>query len=134
MSRAAGRGRFWLRQFLNDTFLRACAVFTVVCALMPPEGLGVELCPCQRLVHAPCPGCGMTRCGSCLVRGHVHEALRYHPLGAVLIPAGAALGLLGVAPRRWRSRVRTHVVLWGASLRPLYLLTLLGFVAFGVVR
>ncbi len=44
MSRAAGRGRSWLWQFLNDTFLRACAVFTAVCALMPPDGLGVELC------------------------------------------------------------------------------------------
>jgi hypothetical protein len=123
-----------LRQFLNDTFLRACAAFTAVCALMPPDGLGVELCPCLRLTRAPCPACGMTRCGSCLARGEVRRGLRYHPLGAAVIPAGATLGLLGVAPRRWRAPACSRLVAWGAPLRPLYLTAVAGFLAFGLVR
>src|SRR3712207_7945107 len=49
--------------------------------LFRSDGLGVEMCAGKRLTNAPCPGCGMTRCGSNLVRGNVRRALQYHPLG-----------------------------------------------------
>src|SRR2546421_510631 len=134
MSRVAGERRLWLRQFLDDTVLRACAVFTAVCVLMPADGLGVELCPCLRLTHAPCPGCGVTRCGSCLVRGEVRRAVRYPPLGTMMFPLIAALGLLAMVPRRWRGRACSRLAAWGEPLRSLFLIGTAGFVAFGVVR
>ncbi|HKI30422.1 MAG TPA: DUF2752 domain-containing protein [Gemmataceae bacterium] len=134
MSRGVGDHSSWLRQFLNDTFLRACAVFAVVCVLMPSGGLGVELCPCLRMTHAPCPGCGVTRCGSCLARGEVRRAFRYHPLGTVVFPLSAGLGLLALVPRRWRHPACSRLAAWGAPLRPLYLTAAAGFVTFGVVR
>ncbi len=134
MSRAVAETRPWLRQFLNATFLRACAVFVLVCALTPPDGWGVELCPCLRLMHAPCPGCGVTRCGSCLFRGQLRRAARLHPFGVVGIPLAAGLGMLGLLPRPWRGPVCSRLVAWGGPLRPLYLAAVAAFVAFGLVR
>jgi hypothetical protein len=134
MSRDGTAQRSWAWQFLSDTFLWACAVFSASCALMPPDGLGVELCPCKRLTNSPCPGCGMTRCGSCMVRGEFRRALHYHPFGLAVIPVSFGLGLLAVTPRRWRDGVRGRLARWGAPLRPLFLTATAGFVAFGVVR
>src|SRR3712207_1605093 len=96
----------WLGIVFSDLMLRACAVFTLAFVLMPPDGLSLELCSCKRLTGAPCPGCGMTRCGSNFVRGEVVRGLRYHPFGALVVPLAGALGLLAVAPRRWRQAVR----------------------------
>jgi hypothetical protein len=124
----------WPRQFLNDTFLRACAVFVAVCALMPADGLGLELCPCLRLTHAPCPGCGVTRCGSCLLRGQVRRAARYHPFGVVGIPLAVGLGVLGLLPRRWRGSACSRLIAWMGPRRSLFLVVVSGFVAFGLAR
>jgi hypothetical protein len=111
-----------------------CALFTLLFVLMPPEGLGWELCVCKRATNAPCPGCGMTRAGSNLVRGDVARAIQYHPFGLLLIPTIAALGLLGLAPRRWREAVRAALLSRAVSLRPVYWTVLWGFVLFGVGR
>lgn len=133
MSRAAVK-RSWLAAFLHDGFLWACAAFTLAFVLMPPDGLGIDVCACKRLTGAPCPGCGMTRCGSNFVRGDFRRGLRYHPFGLAVIPACAALGLLGLTPRRWREGLRAALLRKGEVLWPLPWLAVGAFVIFGLLR
>lgn len=132
--RAAAEDRSWVGRLLDDLTLRLCAVFLLVVILMPPEGLGVDLCPSRFVTHAPCPGCGMTRSGSNLVRGHFVRAMEYHPFGPVLIPVIAALSFLGLAPRHWRQAARHFLARYERHLRLLYGTGVAAFLTFGVVR
>jgi hypothetical protein len=134
MTEAVPERNQWLWFMLADVHVRACAVFTVAMLLMPPEGLGVDLCPSRLVTRAPCPGCGMTRCGSNLARGQFRRAVQFHPLGPVAVPAIAALGILAVLPRRWRAAVRAALMRRAALLTPLYWLGVFAFVFFGVIR
>jgi hypothetical protein len=134
MSEAVGQRHKWLRLMLGDANLRACAVFTVVMLLMPPEGLGVDLCMSQQLLHAPCPACGVTRCGSNLARGHFLRAAQFHPVGPVVVVVIAALGVAALLPRRWREGLRASLMRRAVLLRPLYLVVLWAFVIYGVAR
>lgn len=45
-----------------------------------PVLLGATSCPIARFLHAPCPGCGMTRAFELLVQGDVAASLAMHPL------------------------------------------------------
>jgi len=119
---------------LGDAHLRACAVFTVVMLVMPPEGLGIDLCMSQIYTHAPCPACGITRCGSNLARGQFERAAQFHPFGPVIVPLIAVLGVLAILPRRWREAVREHFVRRAALLKPLYWGAIYAFAIFGAVR
>jgi hypothetical protein len=90
--------------------LRACALFACVVLVTPPEGFpGLEWCPAMRWTHAPCPGCGVTRSGSNLVRGNLHRAAEYNPFGLVLVPAVFGLGFVGLLPARCRRAFRSGV-------------------------
>jgi hypothetical protein len=77
----------------------AAAPFLGVAALlaMKPTDNGPTLCPIALLTGVACPGCGMTRAASALLRGDVDLALDYHPLIpliAVLLVAGWAWFLM----------------------------------------
>jgi hypothetical protein len=134
MSQAV-RGRHkWLRLMLGDAHLRACAVFTLVMLLMPPEGLGIDLCFSQLYFHAPCPACGVTRGGSNLMRGNFTRAAQFHPFVPVIVPLIVALGVLAILPRRWREAVRAHVMRRALLLKPLYWLGIYSFAIYGAVR
>lgn len=62
----------------------------------PPTDAGSALCPSRRLLHLPCPGCGMTRAFLLLAKGEGREALHLHPLSP-LLAAELVLGWLGWA-------------------------------------
>jgi Protein of unknown function (DUF2752) len=124
----------WVRAALSDTFLRLCLVFTIAFILMPPEGIGYEMCASKRLFNAPCPGCGMTRCGSNLVRGNVVRAFQYHAFGMVAIPICAVLGITALLPRRWRDGLRSRLSPHEAWLSPLVKVAVSLFFAYGIVR
>jgi hypothetical protein len=47
----------------------------------------VRACPVQWLFGVPCPGCGMTRAHLALLRLDFADALYYHPLVFVTLPA-----------------------------------------------
>lgn len=52
---------------------------------------GIPLCPFALVTRHPCPGCGLTRATFALAHGHVHEALRFHPLCLVVVPLVIAM-------------------------------------------
>ncbi len=124
----------WTRTALSDTFLWMCLLFTIVCALMPSEGIGYELCASKRLLNAPCPGCGMTRCGSNLVRGHFLRAFQFHAIGIIAFPICGALGVSALLPRRWRDGLRSRIAPHEVWLSPLVKVAVSLFFAYGIVR
>ncbi len=99
-------------------------------ASIGPEGTGVTICPFALITGMACPGCGMTRAASSLLRGHFSTAVGYHPLVpliAVLAIGGWAWFLLRRSgrvepiPTRWVNTILigTGVMLlgvWAARL------------------
>lgn len=124
----------WLAGFFCSHVLRLCAVLALLVACMPPQGLSVELCPAVRWTQAPCPGCGLTRCGANLVRGQVGQAVNLNPFGLLFIPGIFALGTLAFVPATWRDRIQDWLGSVAAPARLLWFTLLAAFVIFGVVR
>lgn len=73
------------------------------------------ICLSRRLLHLPCPGCGLTRAFAHLAKGEWSAALRDHPLapavGLQVILGWAAWGLAVVAKRPLRLPVRLESLL-----------------------
>ncbi len=62
---------------------RVGAVAGVVGALVMS---GLPLCPFAFLSGIPCPGCGLTRAGLCLLHGDVQGAVALSPLSPIVVP------------------------------------------------
>ena len=62
-------------------------------AAVRPGTDGVTVCPFALCTGMACPGCGMTRAASHLIRGNLATALGYHPL----VPLVALLSVGGWA-------------------------------------
>jgi hypothetical protein len=58
-----------------------------------PALLGSQPCIFARLLHLPCPSCGLTRAMHLLLAGQVDASLRMHPLAVPLAAAVAAIAL-----------------------------------------
>ncbi len=80
--------------------------------------LDVPLCPVAALTHRPCPGCGLTRATLALLRGHLREAMGFHPLAPLVCPlvVGFLLYEAVVYVRRGRVRALGGVGLTAAGL------------------
>jgi hypothetical protein len=67
----------------------------IIAALLaaPLSDEGPTICPFALSTGMACPGCGMTRAASALVRADLGAAVAFHPL----IPAVALLGVTGWA-------------------------------------
>ncbi|HVW24552.1 MAG TPA: DUF2752 domain-containing protein [Polyangiaceae bacterium] len=92
MSREASRPRFLNRE--------RKVLFLVVALGFIAARLRVPLCPVALLFHLPCPGCGLSRATFALLRGDVREALDWHPLVIVALPALGALALHATSHER----------------------------------
>lgn len=58
------------------------APFVAIVGLLvfTPSDDGPTICPFALCTGGACPGCGMTRAASSLVKGDLNAALSYHPL------------------------------------------------------
>lgn len=56
-------------------------------ALLGPVEDGPTICPFALSTGMACPGCGMTRAVSYLVRGDLGTAMGYHPLAPLVVVA-----------------------------------------------
>jgi len=127
--------RSWLGPLLTDLHLRICAVLTVALFFIPPEGLsGIELCMFKRVTELPCPGCGLTRCGAHLYRGHLARAVEYNPFGLVIIAGMTGMGLLGILQQRSRNRWHRVSKPHSVALHRLAIVFTIAFVVFGLIR
>jgi hypothetical protein len=85
------------------------------------------ICLSRRLLHLPCPGCGMTRAFAHLAKGEWSAAWRDHPLSVVvaleLVLSWISWGLAIRAGRPFRLPLRPETLLLGnaAALVALWL-------------
>lgn len=82
------------RLFLSAPFVAIGAL-----ALVTPSEDGLTVCPFALCTGSACPGCGMTRAASSLIRGDFSGAMFYHPL-VLLIGAQALAGWVWYLLRR----------------------------------
>lgn len=88
---------------------RLCGAFALgaVLAIIGPDRLarGPQLCLISAVIRRPCPGCGMTRAASALLRGDVRRAMRTNPRIALVALIGGAIllnDLMSVMQRHTR--------------------------------
>jgi hypothetical protein len=81
----------------GSRILRALGVAAAWAIGALPVATGWQQCVVARLLHHPCPGCGMTRALRLLAQGHVDASLQMHPLA---VPVFAAVSLF-VASTVW---------------------------------
>lgn len=72
--------RIWRDRLL----LTAPLVGVAFLALFNPADDGPTVCPFALCTGMACPGCGMTRAVSQLIRGNFGQALIYHPLAPLV--------------------------------------------------
>jgi hypothetical protein len=106
----------------------------LVAALMPPHGFGANLCWVYGTTGVPCPGCGVTRSLSCGLRGLWLESWNYHPMGLLILALFAFTAAQSLLPRAARERVTCWIQHHALAFNSAYLLFVLVFVCFGVVR
>ncbi|HEV8582380.1 MAG TPA: DUF2752 domain-containing protein [Thermoanaerobaculia bacterium] len=108
------------------TGLAGLAGLAILHVWVPSEDAASAICLSRRLLHLPCPGCGMTRAFAHLAKGEWSAALRDHPLSPVvaveLIAGWAAWGwTMTGRPFRLAVRFETLVLANVAALIALWL-------------
>ncbi|MDA2925252.1 DUF2752 domain-containing protein, partial [Acidobacteria bacterium AH-259-L09] len=73
------------------TGLAVLALWSLLSVWVPPENPQFAICFSRRVLHFPCPGCGLTRAFAHLAKGEWLAAFRLHPLAPFLAPEGAFL-------------------------------------------
>jgi len=89
------------------------AVVALIASVRPADD-GVTVCPFALITGMACPGCGMTRAASSLIRGDLTTALGYHPL--VPLIAILAVGGWGWYMLRRSGRVQPLPTSWVNSI------------------
>jgi Protein of unknown function (DUF2752) len=80
-------------------------------------GLSLWKCPFLALTGLPCPGCGMTRSCTCLLRGQLQQSLSFHAFGPLIMIVGL-VGLSGsLLPDAPRTRFIRFLQHWDSRLR-----------------
>ena len=69
-----------MAEWRHRLFVMAPALMVGLLALTTPGDDGPTVCPFALCTGMACPGCGMTRAASHLVRGNFDVAFSYHPL------------------------------------------------------
>lgn len=114
--------RFWVLAGFTGL-----AGFGALHAWAPQEGAGNSICVSRRLLHLPCPGCGMTRAFAHLAKGEWSAAVTDHPLAPVLaLEAIVGWTVWGAAlaagrPFPWPARLDLLLVGHAAALIALWL-------------
>lgn len=88
----------------------------IIAAVSPPDGLGLIACPFRAATGLPCPGCGVTRSVTLLLRGRVSESWEMHPFGLPILFVLVTIIGVGLMARRRRAwmRLQPRVLRLGA--------------------
>ncbi|HCN78195.1 MAG TPA: hypothetical protein DIT13_13495 [Verrucomicrobiales bacterium] len=81
--------------------------------------LGLPLWPCvfADVTGLPCPGCGMTRAASALLRGEWAEAWRFHPFAFAFAVIGLFAAAGAMLPRASAGALAAKVEAWEVKSR-----------------
>ena len=106
----------------NQRLRRNALGVLLTLAILPSDGVGIDLCPFHLLTGLICPLCGLCRSISSFLHGEWLAGFRYHPLGiGVIVFLGflivfnriplASIGRLGFYSERGRVLTAGVVVL-----------------------
>jgi uncharacterized protein DUF2752 len=85
------RGRRWAPLFTSGHLKRAALVALSCTGVALVLHFELWRCPIAELFGLPCPGCGLTRAASALLRGDFAGAIRLHPLTPLVVPLAAVM-------------------------------------------
>jgi hypothetical protein len=78
------------------------ALYLAYAAVQPPEGwVRLPLCAFRALSGLPCPGCGLTRSLTAILRGDLTSAWHWNPFGFLALPVLLTAAVFAVGPSRW---------------------------------
>ena len=92
------------RSWPDRLVLAAPVVLIGLLAVLSPDDDGPTVCPFALCTGMACPGCGMTRAASHLIRGDLSTALGYHPLIPFIAAISAGGWLWFILRRSGRAR------------------------------
>lgn len=113
-----------------------CVGFLVAgVVLVTAQRLGITIyaCPFQATTGLPCPGCGLTRGTSALLRGDLQQALAFHPFSPLVGICVILLLLSLILPEAPRRKMLKHIEALERRTG-LALLGLLALMAYGAYR
>lgn len=109
----------------------AWAAFILASVAFPGSPVdGIVFCPFRAITSHSCPGCGMTRACTSLVRGDLASSLEYHPLGWLLVSWFTAAALTRLLENLRGRRLELPFV---SRLRPYRQSFLLGVLLFALL-
>jgi len=96
-------------------------------------GITIYACPFQATTGLPCPGCGLTRGTTALLRGDLQQALAFHPFSPLVVICVVLLVLSLILPEAPRSKMLNRIEALERRTG-LGLLGLLALMAYGAYR
>ncbi len=100
----------------------------------PPHGLSIPICWLRASCGIPCPGCGITRSLSCVMRGLFSEAWSYNPFGIAFAIIFAAIAAVSVSPTFLRQRLQIRMRRVSTLTNAIYLILVASFAGYGLLR
>ncbi len=86
--------------------LAGVGVFQAACALLGAQGW---ICPVKAVLHAPCPGCGLSAATALLLTGRFQEAVQVHAFAPMFLAGWLMLAVSAVCPDKMRHAVAQRV-------------------------
>ncbi len=113
---------------------RFAIVAVLASFVLPPDGIGINLCTMKHLFDLPCPGCGLTRSVTCLSHLELTRAWHYHPFGFLIYPFMCLAALSVFTSEDTRRRMRVWFWKHSRMAYAMYCALIAGFLIYGFVR
>ena len=113
---------------------RFALVAVLASFVLPPDGIGINLCTMKHLFDLPCPGCGLTRSVTCFSHLELTRAWHYHPFGFLIYPFMCLAALSVFTSEDVRRRMRVWFWTHSGTAHALYCTLIVGFLVYGLVR
>lgn len=102
--------------------------------LLPPKGIGLNLCWMRGELGIPCPGCGLTRSFSCAMRGHFYESWLFHPFGPFLLAMFLVVAVVSLLPETRRVGLAAFMERHQRLLHHIFTVLMTAFCSYGLLR
>lgn len=105
--------RPWLGPLiLQRAMCRALLAVVVILTIGLWQGWKLWNCTFADVTGLPCPGCGLTRAGSALLRGDWQSAVQFHPFSPLFAILGLFVAAGALLPLAWVRQLAARVTLF----------------------
>src|SRR5687767_7154058 len=105
-----------------------------VAFLLPPSGIGINLCWLRGDFRLLCPGCGLTRSLSCAVRGSFYESWLFPPFGPFIVVMFFLVASVSLLPNEKRRQLADWMERRIQVFRSFTVAFVASFCAYGLLR